>query len=87
MKNHKNRTSSHFFILLLIVGLQLGDVEMVRELIAAPEGGGPVGAAGAVRSGFSTTIAVGLGLSVLGGLTAVRMRRSLSAARLAKRGL
>lgn len=74
-------------VLLLIVGLQLGDVEMVRELIAAPEGGGPVGAAGAVRSGFSTTIAVGLGLSVLGGLTAVRMRRSLSAARLAKRGL
>ncbi len=73
-------------VLLLIVGLHLGDVEVVRELIAAPEGGGPVGAAGAVRSGFSTTIAVGLGLSTLGGLAAVRMRRSLTDARLAKRG-
>lgn len=73
-------------VLLLIVGLQLGDVEMVRELIAAPEGGAPVGAAGAVRSGFGTTIGVGLGLSVLGVLAAVRMRRSLTEVRLAKRG-
>lgn len=73
-------------VLLLIVGIQLGDVEMVRELIAAPEGAGPVGAAGAVRSGFSSTIAVGLGLSTLGGVAALRMRRSLRVARFAKRG-
>lgn len=73
-------------VLLLIVGMRLGDVEVVRELISAPEGGGPVGAAGAVRSGFATTIAVGLGLSILGVLAAMRMRRSLTEARLAKRG-
>lgn len=74
-------------VLLLMVGMRLGDVELVRELIAAPEGGGPAGAAGAVKSGFATTIAVGLGLSILGGWVAIRLRRSLRDARLAKRGV
>jgi MFS family permease len=74
-------------VLLLVVSLQLGDVELVRELIASPEGGGPQGASAAVRSGFATTVAVGLVLAALGWLGAARMRRSLSAARAAKRGM
>jgi MFS family permease len=74
-------------VLLLVVSLQLGDVELVRELIASPQGGGPEGAAAAVRSGFATTVAVGLGLTALGWLAAARMRRSLAVARAAKRGL
>lgn len=73
-------------VLLFVVTLQLGDVELVRELIASPEGGGPPGAAAAVRSGFAVTVAVGLGLAALGGVAAVRMRRSLRTAREAKRG-
>jgi MFS family permease len=73
-------------VLLFVVGLQLGDIELVRELIAAPEGAGPSGAAAAVRFGFAVTIAVGLGLSLLGGVAAVSMRRSLTEARMARRG-
>jgi MFS family permease len=73
-------------VLLLVVGLQLGDVELVRELIAAPEGGGPAGAAAAVRSGFAVTIAVGLGFSIVGGMAAISMRRFLTDARVARRG-
>lgn len=73
-------------VLLLIVGLQLGDVELVRELISSPEGGGPPGAAEAVRSGFAASVAVGLGLTMLGFFAAVRMRRSLAEARASKRG-
>jgi predicted MFS family arabinose efflux permease len=73
-------------VLLFVVTIQLGDVELVRELIASPEGGGPPGAAAAVRSGFAVTVAVGLGLTVLGWVAALRMRRSLSDARTAKRG-
>jgi hypothetical protein len=73
-------------VLLFVVTLQLGDVELVRELIASPEGGGPPGAAEAVRSGFAVTVAVGLGLAALGGVAAVRMRRSLRTAREAKGG-
>lgn len=71
-------------VLLLVVTLQLGDVELVRDLIASPEGGGPPGAAEAVRLGFATAVAVGLGLTMLGWLAALRMRRSLTAARLAR---
>lgn len=73
-------------VLLLVVGIRLGDVELVRELIASPEGGGPPGAAAAVRSGFAASVAVGLGLSVLGFLAAVRMRRSLTSALMIRRG-
>jgi len=73
-------------VLLLVVTLQLGDVELVRELISSPEGGGPSGAAAAVRSGFAVTVAVGLGLTLLGWVAALRMRSSLALARLAKRG-
>lgn len=74
-------------VLLLVVTLQLGDVELVRELIASPEGGGPAGAAAAVRSGFAVSVAVGFGLIVLGWLSALRMRRSLTEARVARRGI
>lgn len=73
-------------VLLFVVGLRLGDVELVRELIVSPQGGGPSGAAAAVRSGFAASVAVGLGLSILGCMSAVRMRRSLTSARMAKRG-
>lgn len=71
-------------VLLFIVTLQLGDVELVRELIASPEGGGPTGAAEAVQVGFAATIGVGLVLAALGSLAAVRMRRSLTEARAAR---
>ncbi len=73
-------------VLLLVVGLQLGDVELVRELISSPEGGGPAGAAEAVQSGFAASVAVGLGLTILGFFAAVRMRRALAEARANKRG-
>ena len=72
--------------LQFVVTLQLGDVELVRELISSPEGGGPPGAAAAVRSGFAVTVAVGLVLAALGWVAAVRMRRSLRVARAARRG-
>jgi MFS family permease len=71
-------------VLLFIVTLQLGDVELVRELIASPEGGGPTGAAEAVQVGFAATIAVGLVLAMLGSLSAIRMRRYLTEARAAR---
>lgn len=74
-------------VLLLVVGMRLGDVELVRELIASPRGGGPAGAAAAVRSGFAVTVAAGFGLTVLGWLAALRMRSSLTEARTAKRGV
>jgi MFS family permease len=73
-------------VLLYVVTRLLGDVELVRDLIASPEGGGPPGAAAAVRSGFAATVAVGLVLAALGWVAALRMRRSLSPARAAKRG-
>lgn len=73
-------------VLLLVVGLQLGDVELVRELISSPEGGGPAGAAEAVRSGFAASVAVGLGLTILGLGAAIRMRGALATARAARRG-
>ncbi len=73
-------------VLLLVVGLQLGDVELVRELIASPEGGGPPGAAESVQSGFAASVLVGLGMTILGFLGAIRMRRSLAPARATKRG-
>jgi MFS family permease len=74
-------------VLLFVVTLQLGDVGLVRDLIASPEGVGPPGAAAAVRSGFAASVAVGLALSVLGYLASLRMRRSLAGARIAKRGV
>jgi MFS family permease len=73
-------------VLLFVVSLQLGDVELVRELIASPQGGGPPGAAAAVRSGFAVTVAIGFGLTLFGWLAALRMRRHLTEARTARRG-
>lgn len=73
-------------VLLFVVGLQLGDVELVRELLASSDTQAPPGAAEAVRDGFAANIAVGVGLSVLGWIASHRMRRSLAAVRFAKRG-
>jgi hypothetical protein len=73
-------------VLLFVVTLQLGDVELVRELISASDADPPAGAAEAVRAGFAASVAVGLVLSVLGWLASLRMRRSLAKAREAKRG-
>lgn len=73
-------------VLLFVVTLQLGDLGLVRELIASSGEEGPPGAAAAVRSGFAVTVAVGLGLAALGLLAVVRMRRYLTEARLTKRG-
>lgn len=74
-------------VLLFVVTMQLGDPEVVRELISAAAGAGPAGAAEAVRTGFATAVAVGVVLGILGAVAAVRMRRSLSVARAAKRGV
>lgn len=73
-------------VLLFVVGLQLGDVELVRELLASSDTQAPPGAVEAVRDGFAANIAVGVGLSVLGWIASHRMRRSLAAVRFAKRG-
>ncbi|MCI0425811.1 MAG: MFS transporter [Actinobacteria bacterium] len=74
-------------VLFLVVTILLGDVELVRDLISNGDAPAPAGAAEAVRSGFAASIAVGVVLSLLGGLAAVQMRRSLTEARLAKRGV
>ncbi|MEA1903728.1 MAG: MFS transporter [Actinomycetota bacterium] len=74
-------------VLLSVVTSRLGDVEVVRELIASSDAVAPTGAAEAVRAGFAASVAVGLVLSVLGWLASIRMRRSLTEARLAKRGV
>lgn len=71
-------------VLLFVVTMMLGDVELVRELVASPEGGGPAGAAEAVRSGFAASVGVGLILVIFGLISALPMRRSLAAVRLAK---
>jgi MFS family permease len=73
-------------VLLLVVALQLGDPELVRDLIASPAGGGPAGAAAAVRAGFASAIAVGLAISIVGAFASTRLRRSLAETRLSKRG-
>jgi MFS family permease len=73
-------------VLLLVVTLQLGDPELVRDLIASPAGGGPAGAAAAVRAGFATAIAVGLVISIVGAFASTRLRRALAETRFTKRG-
>jgi predicted MFS family arabinose efflux permease len=72
-------------VLLFVVTLEVGDVELVRELIVG-DGVAPEGAAAAVRSGFAASVGVGLVLTILGSMAALRMRRSLAGARAAKRG-
>ncbi|MGB7860654.1 MAG: MFS transporter [Acidimicrobiia bacterium] len=73
-------------VLLFVVTHQLGDLELVRELISSSDAVAPTGAAEAVRAGFAASVAVGLVLSVLGLLSSVSLRRSLTAARLVRRG-
>ncbi|HEX6286809.1 MAG TPA: MFS transporter [Acidimicrobiia bacterium] len=74
-------------VLLLVVTDRLGDLSLVRDLLAGSTTAGASGdAAAAVESGYATTIAVGLVLSSLGWLSAARLRRHLTEARLAKRG-
>ena len=72
-------------VLLFVVANQLGDLSLVRELLAGSEAASSEAAA-AVEDGYATTIAVGLALSSLGWLSAARLRRHLTEARLAKRG-
>ncbi len=72
-------------VLLFVVTAQLGDVELVRELIGSRDAVAPPGAAEAVQSGFAAAVAVGVGMSSLGMVSAFRMRSSLRAERLAKR--
>jgi MFS family permease len=71
-------------VLLFVVTTRLGNVELVRDLIASAEAAGPPGAAGAVQAGFAASVAVGVGLSSLGLLAAIRMRGSLREARRAR---
>ena len=70
--------------MLFVVAAKLGNVELVRELIASSDAAGPPGAAAAVQDGFATSVAVGVGLSALGMMAAIRMRVSLRDAREAR---
>ncbi len=72
-------------VLLFVVTARLGDPEMVRELIASSSGSNP-DAAQAVQAGFAASIAVGVGLSTLGWISSLRLRRALAERRLARRG-
>lgn len=73
-------------VLLLVVTMHLGDLGLVRELISSPEGAGPAGAAEAVRTGFATTVATGVGIGLIGLVAALRMRHFLTERRVALRG-
>lgn len=73
-------------VLLFVVTLQLGDLSLVRDLISSAEGSGPPGAAEAVQVGFAASVATGLGMAILGLFSALRMRRSLAEARIARQG-
>jgi predicted MFS family arabinose efflux permease len=71
-------------VLLFVVTGRLGDLELVRELISSTDPSALPGAAEAVRAGFATSVAVGVGLSALGLLAAFRMRGALREARTAR---
>lgn len=73
-------------VLLFVVTSQIGDVEVVRELISSSSGVAAAGAAESVQAGFSASVGVGLVMSALGLISVIQMRRSLTTARLAKRG-
>jgi len=72
-------------VLLFVVTSRLGDVELVRDLIASSDTVAPLGVAEAVRAGFAASVAVGWVLSALGLLAAIGLRRSLTVARMARR--
>lgn len=74
-------------VLLFVVTAQLGDVELVRELLASSTNPPPPGAADAVQDGFAAALIVGVGMSTLGLVSSIQMRRSLKSRRLAKRGV
>jgi len=73
-------------VLLFVVARQLNDLSLVRDLLAGSTESASTDAATAVQDGYATTIAVGLVVSSLGWLSAARLRRHLTEARLAKRG-
>lgn len=72
-------------VLLAVVGAQVGDVEVVRELLSGAEVATTPGTAGAVRAGFAISGAVGTVLALIGLGFVIRTRRWLAPARLAKR--
>ena len=67
-------------VLLLVVTTQLGDVELVRDLLSSSGRQAPTSASAAVQDGFAANVAVGLVLSGFGWLSAMRLRRSLVSA-------
>ncbi|MFZ0013595.1 MAG: MFS transporter [Acidimicrobiia bacterium] len=73
-------------VLLFVVARQLNDLSLVRDLLSGSPETASSEAATAVQDGYATTIAVGLVVSSLGWLSAARLRRHLTEARLAKRG-
>lgn len=74
-------------VLLLVATNQLGDLSLVRELLAGSTAAeSSAEAAAAVEDGYAMAIAVGLGLSMMGWYNATRLRRFLTDARMAKRG-
>lgn len=74
-------------VMLFVISLQIGDVELVRELIAASSETPPPGAAVAVRDGFATSVGVGLACSAVGFLAALGLRSYLRDERFARRGV
>lgn len=71
-------------VLLFVVSGRLGNLDLVRELISSSDATAVPGATTAVQAGFAASVAVGVGLSALGLLAAVRMRGSLRDARRAR---
>jgi len=74
-------------VLLAVVGIQVGDVELVRGLLSGADIEPPPGAAGAVRAGFAISGAVGLGLATVGLGFVLRTRSWLAPARMARRSV
>ena len=71
-------------VMLFVIGNQIGDVELVREVIASSADASPRAAA-SVRAGFQSSVAVGILASAIGMAAAVRMRRHLTTARETRR--
>ena len=72
-------------VLLFVVSAQLGDPELVRELIGASAAVTSPESSAAVRSGFGASVGAGAVFSGLGVAAALSMRRALAESRQSKR--
>lgn len=71
-------------VLLAVVGAQVGDVELVRDLLTGSVEVAPEGAAAAVRDGFALSGTIGFLVGLVGYAFVMRMRRWLAPARAAR---